>query len=901
MTPSTRTTGNHRPAAEGSGRSSTTMRAAFRCPSVLLALALAAAAGIADGAAPPGRTISSPKLNAVRGGQPGGGALRKSPSSMGIGTTAYTVAPKTNVDGVTRSDSPMRGSRALSHPPNSKLPVGPAASSETAFLSSRLGGNNMPAYIAPPTADNSVSQPPLSEAPGLVAKNFGLESLAHRVEALNLRKGTERVDRPIDSIPAAEFTMPTPEQVLEQAVAAQAAREKAEREYAAKSTLHEHALALQAAKAQELMDNKIKEQAQRDAMTLKSLPDEAAAKAQEIQDNITKDKLGEDTALPADPAPATVATGSTDLPAGAETRQIGHELFMQTMMDKSELTDCSFELEDGTRVPSHRCILVTKSAILRETLANPSAAPDGVIRVPSTSVGSLRAFMQFLYVGDVSSVAMSAASWQEIWNLAVRYEVAGLKTWLAANIDSDTAAKAAEMGADAQEHGLLEACFSYAADSLPQMPEESLKGVRACVALNLMVGHPAPVERFKFAQLWCHANDKHCGDEDVLTLLKGVDLDRLTMSELMEFVRPSNLLTSDMLLDLYEQRLKTDSWGDSSFDIVQTLRLYPGDHNDARHPVPSGVALFGDGRVVVCDSANAKVQMLSFDGRFIREYGPGAEFGHNHLVQPWSVAVGVRGQVIVVDRATNSIQVFTETGFFLRSWGEMGDAEGQFRGPHSVAVHPMTGDIIVTDEFNHRVQVFDVRGRLKRVWGGEGDGNGEFRNPTGVAVSWDGNVIVADCGNARVQIFSAEGHFIRSFGSRGEGPARFRSINGICVAKNGDIVVCDPYSDSRRLQVFDSTGVYLQSIGSYEPDQTGGLHGSSGEVEASPAPHTVDVGRPRMIAIDQKGTIYVTDMNENKISVLAFPDGTMATRENRGGSPGATPVGVTGGKEAAGK
>jgi DNA-binding beta-propeller fold protein YncE len=574
-----------------------------------------------------------------------------------------------------------------------------------------------------------------------------------------------------------------------------------------------------------------------------------------------------------------------------------HELYVQTLKG-SDLTDSEFVLEDGSTLRAHRCILSTKGPAFRSALAN--GGPRGVIHVANTTVGSLRAFVQFLYVGEIAEAAMKAAQWHEVWRLGEQYQVAPLKAYLSQHVDEFSAARAAEVAADASEMSLLDACCSFAAASLPKITEAGLQGVRAGVALNLMVGHDCPVERFKFAARWCRANGKGCGDEDVLSLLRGVELDRLTMPELVEVVRPSGLLSADMLLDVYEQRLKTDAWGDSRFDLVQNLRLYDAGDADSglRPPAPAGISLFSDGRIVVCDSANGKVQMLSYDGRFIREYGPGAAFEQNHLVQPTSVAVGRRGQVIVTDRATNSVQVFTETGCFLRSFGAMGDGDGQFRGPHTVAINPTRGDLVVTDEFNHRVQVFDVHGNVKRIFGREGDGNGEFRNPTGVAVSKDGNIVVADCGNARIQVFTSDGYFIRSFGSRGEGPARFRSITAVAVAPNGDIVVCDPYSDSRRLQVFSSEGVYLQSIGSFEPDQS--RDGSPGE-GGSPAPPTIDVGRPKGIAVDHKGKVYVTDANENRVAVFGFPEGSLASREQRGRSPGASLVGLTGAKEAPAK
>eukprot|EP00283_Hemiselmis_rufescens_P000652 CAMPEP_0173470556 /NCGR_PEP_ID=MMETSP1357-20121228/77937_1 /TAXON_ID=77926 /ORGANISM="Hemiselmis rufescens, Strain PCC563" /LENGTH=861 /DNA_ID=CAMNT_0014438837 /DNA_START=122 /DNA_END=2707 /DNA_ORIENTATION=- len=844
----------------------------FQCP-LLLAALCAAFALPALSAPPPGRTISSPKLGAVRGGQPKTSSRYASPPPS---TTAYTgvLTPKSRADAKLRSESPRQGSRATSRPParGGKVAVGPPAV-ETVKLSQR--GNGLAAYLSPPRKDTP-SAPRAAATPGVFAR-VDVGSLGERVKALNLQEAPAVSPGPTTVHTEVELpALRTPEQVIADAVAAQKAAQAPEP--VAAPPVHDPPPLARDASAS---------LAKPTATAPPPPPPPPLERRQRWARRPEPSSRTNSQSVSSDPQHAD----------GGHPDDMGtcHELFVQTLTG-SELTDCEFVLDDGSGLRAHRCLLSTKGGAFRDALA--AGGAKGVMHVEGTSLGSLRAFVQYLYVGEIAEVAMEAAEWHEVWRLAERYQVAPLKSYLAGHVDAGSAARAAEVAADASETELLEACCAFAAASLPRMGEAGLRGVRAGVALNLMVGHESPAERFRFAARWCRANGKKCGDDDVLTLLRGVELDRLTMPELVDVVRPSGLLTADMLLDVYEQRLKTDAWGDSRFDVVQHLRLYDGDPDSGlRPPSPSGIALFSDGRIVVCDSANAKVQMLSYDGRFIREYGPGAEFGHNHLVQPSGVAVGRRGQVIVTDRATNSVQIFTETGCFLRSFGTMGDGEGQFRGPHSVAVHPARGDLVVTDEFNHRVQVFDVHGNVKRVFGHEGDGNGEFRNPTGVAVSWDGNIVVADCGNARVQIFSPEGHFIRAFGSRGEGPARFRSITGVSVARNGDIVVCDPYSDSRRLQVFDTKGVYLQSIGSYEPDQR---DPSPGEAESSPPP-TLDVGRPRGIAVDGKGTVFVTDANENRISAVGFPDGSMASREQRGGSPGASLVGVTGAKETVGK
>src|SRR5438876_780020 len=79
--------------------------------------------------------------------------------------------------------------------------------------------------------------------------------------------------------------------------------------------------------------------------------------------------------------------------------------------------------------------------------------------------------------------------------------------------------------------------------------------------------------------------------------------------------------------------------------------------------------------------------------------------GPGQFLGPSGVAVGPDGKIVVGDEYNNRVQVFDATGKLLFTFGSFGIGKGQFDTPHAVAVGP-DGRIAVADVTN-RVQMFD--------------------------------------------------------------------------------------------------------------------------------------------------------------------------------------------------
>jgi DNA-binding beta-propeller fold protein YncE len=177
---------------------------------------------------------------------------------------------------------------------------------------------------------------------------------------------------------------------------------------------------------------------------------------------------------------------------------------------------------------------------------------------------------------------------------------------------------------------------------------------------------------------------------------------------------------------------------------------------------------------------------------------------------------------------------FAEPPLLVPQFCTTGSAPGLCSIPRGVAVNPDTGDIYLADQSNRRIQRFTAWGEFVGAWGTIGSGPGQFNSPQGVAIDSQGDVYVVDHNNRRVQKFDSEGNFLLMFG----GEVNKTTNANLCTAASGDSCgagvegTADGFfgslapgaslgvgpddevyvGESGRIQVFDSNGLFLESI-----------------------------------------------------------------------------------------
>eukprot|EP01112_Ceratiomyxa_fruticulosa_P022899 TRINITY_DN8537_c0_g1_i1.p1 TRINITY_DN8537_c0_g1~~TRINITY_DN8537_c0_g1_i1.p1 ORF type:complete len:669 (-),score=116.82 TRINITY_DN8537_c0_g1_i1:63-2069(-) len=209
-------------------------------------------------------------------------------------------------------------------------------------------------------------------------------------------------------------------------------------------------------------------------------------------------------------------------------------------------------------------------------------------------------------------------------------------------------------------------------------------------------------------------------------------------------------------------------------------------------------------RVIVSDTDNNRIQVFDAEtGEYLNQ------FTHSkYMVYPYGVAVNpTSGQIIVANHGNNTLTV--HRGFKTdnqgtsddKHFGELikviGDNDGfRFVSPYAVTINSK-GDIIVTS--CHKVDVFDSDFNHIKSFGSFGSANGQFNYPIGVGVDQFDNILVSDCFNRRVEIFDSEGIWISSLGKGLK--EEFDHLFGITVHNStNEIFVVD--RNSNRIFLF---------------------------------------------------------------------------------------------------
>ena len=233
---------------------------------------------------------------------------------------------------------------------------------------------------------------------------------------------------------------------------------------------------------------------------------------------------------------------------------------------------------------------------------------------------------------------------------------------------------------------------------------------------------------------------------------------------------------------------------------------------DGKFEYPRGIGILPDGKIVVADSGNHRIQIFNQNGIFHSKFGsPGSEDGQFFL--PYGIGILPDGKIVVTDSDNHRIQIFNQNGTFEFKFGFRGNANGQFEYPKGIGILP-DGKIVVGDTYNKRIQIFNQNGTFHSKFGSQGSANGQFSFPLGIGILPDGKIVVADSFKNIIQIFNQDGIFVSKFGSHGNRDGKFKSPKGIGITPgpDGKIVVGD--TDNHRIQIFNQDGTIVSKFGS---------------------------------------------------------------------------------------
>lgn len=168
---------------------------------------------------------------------------------------------------------------------------------------------------------------------------------------------------------------------------------------------------------------------------------------------------------------------------------------------------------------------------------------------------------------------------------------------------------------------------------------------------------------------------------------------------------------------------------------------------------PTGIAYNARAdELLVVDTQNSEI--IRYDTGNYKVKGVIGKEGNikGHFYKPTNIAAALDGKLIVSDSLNFRIQILSPDGEFIEDFGRAGDGPGYFSRPRGVA-SDSDGNIYVVDALFDNIQIFDNHGRLLMVFGSPGKGYGEFWLPSGIFIDKNDMIYVSDSYNHRVQIF----------------------------------------------------------------------------------------------------------------------------------------------------
>jgi DNA-binding beta-propeller fold protein YncE len=310
---------------------------------------------------------------------------------------------------------------------------------------------------------------------------------------------------------------------------------------------------------------------------------------------------------------------------------------------------------------------------------------------------------------------------------------------------------------------------------------------------------------------------------------------------------------------------------------------------------PSGIVVDSSGDLIFAERGNNRVRAVDLPSDTISTIvgsgtsgstGDGALANNARLNAPTGVALGASGDVLIAD--TNNGKVRVVSGGIIQSLtnfrtfnGDGAALSTQFGNPSGIAVDS-AGNLYVSDTSNNRVRKIDTVGNVTTIAGGGNDStegaaatSASLNAPTGIAVDPSGSTIyVSDSGNNRIRRISG-GLINTAVGGgtlTGEGlvgtqvqlslgigsDLKQRKIAALALDSAGNLYFTDPGNHLVRMLRTDGTVVTLAGIR--------GVSGGAGD--GGPASSAL-LNSPSGIEVNADGSnVFIADSYNHVVRVL---------------------------------
>lgn len=294
---------------------------------------------------------------------------------------------------------------------------------------------------------------------------------------------------------------------------------------------------------------------------------------------------------------------------------------------------------------------------------------------------------------------------------------------------------------------------------------------------------------------------------------------------------------------------------------------------------PFALAVVASGNVYLADTGNHTIRKIAPGGMVSTVAGEGGISGsldgsgeQARFNRPGGIALDGEGNLLVADTGNHTIRKISPSGTVTTLAGQAGilghsDGIGQaarFSSPASITVAP-DGDLYVADTDNHLIRRITPAGAVTTYSGQagiSGSTNGgpavaSFNSPKALATDGSGSLYIADTYNCLIRKITPDGNVTTHAGQllaydHLDGiatEARFFMPEGIVVDAARNVYVADPvYGNIRRISATD--GMVTTLAGNINPWEPGRKDGTGTEARFN---------EPRGLALANDGALLVAD------------------------------------------
>ncbi|RME26317.1 MAG: 6-bladed beta-propeller [Deltaproteobacteria bacterium] len=172
-----------------------------------------------------------------------------------------------------------------------------------------------------------------------------------------------------------------------------------------------------------------------------------------------------------------------------------------------------------------------------------------------------------------------------------------------------------------------------------------------------------------------------------------------------ELARPVGIAVDEKRSRLYVVDVKASQLAVFALDSTALItKIGKRGRGPAEFNFPTNIAIDREGNILVMDSMNFRLQVLTPTGEQLKQFGGNCD-GPGCMPRSKGVAVDSYGHVYVVDAAFNLVQVFDESGRLLLAFGGVGRKPGLLWLPAGIFIDARNR-IYVADQYNYRVNIY---------------------------------------------------------------------------------------------------------------------------------------------------------------------------------------------------